>query len=74
MFFLFIDLNFFLPYSHYKTIRGVAHVQRGKPYYRNSWTFCQCMNFENALTGTAVIIIQAVSPVWINIYVWASPS
>ena len=24
--FLFIDLNFFLPYSHSKTIRGVAHV------------------------------------------------
>jgi hypothetical protein len=28
MLFLFIDLNFFLPYSHSKTIRGVAHVNR----------------------------------------------
>jgi len=26
MFFLFIDLKFFLPYSHSKTIGGVAYV------------------------------------------------
>ena len=28
MFFLFIDLKFFLSYSHSKTIGGVAHVYR----------------------------------------------
>jgi|GEM_PF-6590697 len=27
MFYLFIDLNFILPYSHSKIIRGVAYVQ-----------------------------------------------
>jgi len=28
MFFLFIDLKLFLPYSHSNTIGGVAHVHR----------------------------------------------
>jgi hypothetical protein len=28
MFFLFIDLKYFLPYSHSKTIGGAAHVHR----------------------------------------------
>ena len=49
MFFLFIDLNFFLPYSHSKTIKGVALMYTGQTVFSQVMDYMPMYEFRKCV-------------------------